>query len=104
MIPSDSATSLPAFEKKSLFRKNSLHTLTESALYSPVDDPEVFVGFGFAALIFVSTARHKVNRDAGGEVLGKSLRSRAVTVVTPLIRSITVVKLFAGPDKRRPAC
>jgi hypothetical protein len=32
-------------------KKNSLHTLTDSALYSPVDDPEVFVAFGFALII-----------------------------------------------------
>jgi hypothetical protein len=31
--------------------ESSLHTLTESALYSPVDDPEVFAGFGFALII-----------------------------------------------------
>ena len=41
--------------KREPYRKDNLHTLTESALYSPVDDPEVFVGFGFAALVITGT-------------------------------------------------
>jgi hypothetical protein len=31
--------------------KDTLHTFTESALYNPVDDPEVFAGFCFALII-----------------------------------------------------
>ena len=31
--------------------KNNLRTLTESALYNPVEDPEVFAGFGFVLII-----------------------------------------------------
>lgn len=34
--------------------KNEQPTLTESALYSPPDEPEVFVGFGFALIIALS--------------------------------------------------
>ena len=49
MIPRDSATSLGRVGK-SLVRKTTLHTLTESALYNPVEDPEVFAGFGFVLI------------------------------------------------------
>jgi len=36
--------------RKGPCEKNNLHTLTESALYNPVDDPEVFAGFGFVLI------------------------------------------------------
>jgi hypothetical protein len=83
------------------YRKSNLHTLTESALYSPVDDPEVFVGFGFAALIIVSTA------VASGKVLGKlppQSRHGGDSDDFKFRRSTTVVKLSTGPDNADSAC
>jgi hypothetical protein len=37
--------------KKESCEKDSLHTLTESALYNPVDEPEIFAGFCFALMV-----------------------------------------------------
>ena len=37
--------------RKEPCEKNNLHTLTESALYNPVEDPEVFAGLGFVLII-----------------------------------------------------
>ena len=59
--------------------------MTESALYSPVDDPDAFVGFGFAAAALITVLYRIVNvladertaGDASGEILGKLLRSRS---------------------------
>jgi hypothetical protein len=88
VIPRESAVSLTRFEREP-DRKNGLHTLTDSALYSPVDDPEVFVGFGFVAALIIVSCPTQIADDAGGKLLGKSLYSRAVTG-DDLIRSTTI--------------
>lgn len=69
---------LGCVRKQSLMERTNLHTLTESALYSPVDDPEVFVGFGFGALIIAGTVLLAAGSTvvavsaSSGKVLGKS--------------------------------
>ena len=40
---------------------NRLRTLTESALYNPVDDPEVFVDFCFALIVVASLQVDKLS-------------------------------------------
>ena len=81
--------------------KNNLRTLTESALYKPVEDPEAFAGFGFV-LIIVNCSHSMLGTKAvtvsGERAMPRIPPRRAVITVTPLIdRPLT------RPHSHRPA-
>ena len=89
-MPSASATSWDPVRRK-WFEKNGQPTLTESALYSPLDEPEVFAGFCFALIIALSKvlrldrfdlallSRLRLNQSSVVGAIGNSPERRAAS-------------------------